>query len=110
MASASLSQLALELDTGIRASLSSFDIDSLPHTERELVAEMKRQASEARLDVRDYEYAESRAEQLAGLKESKERFEQLQKNIVKASEYNLFGAVDVVQLSTKIQQIIARMD
>lgn len=110
MAGISLSQLALELDTGIRTSLSSFDIDSLPLHERELITLIKRQASDARLDVRDYEYAQTRTEQLQGLPESSERFGQLEKNIVKASEYNLFGAVDVVQLSTKIQQILARMN
>lgn len=110
MAGVSLSQLALELDAGIRASLSSFDIDSLPLHERELITLIKRQASDARLDIRDYEYAETRAEQLGGLRESNERFGQLERNIVKASEYNLFGAIDVVQLSTKIQQILAGMN
>lgn len=110
MANVSLVQQARELDNSLRDSLSSLDIDSLPLHERELITLIKRQVSDVRLDVRDYEYADTRVEQLKYIKESRKRFDEIEKNILKGSEYDLFSAITIVQLSTQIQQLIAQMD
>ncbi len=110
MANISLTQQVRELDTSLRESLSSLDIDSLPLHERDLIALIKRQVSDVRLDARDYEYAESRDEQLRYGKEARERLKALEENIVKASQQNVFGAISVVQLSTQIQQLMKQMD
>jgi hypothetical protein len=90
--------------------LSAYDVTEFPAKEKELVAQLKHLLIDARLDARDYEYAETRAEQLRIVKEAKERLEQLQQGILKASEYNLFSAVDVAELSARIQQLISGMN
>ena len=100
-------QRVRELEAQLRNLLSHIDTDSLPAHERELAAIIKRQVGDARLDLRDYGMADSLVEQKRFAHEAEERLEQLQKQIVHASEYNLFGAADVAQFSAHIQQIIS---
>ncbi len=110
MASISLFDQAKELERQVGGILSSYDVNDLPAPQRELVAQLKHQLTDARLDTRDYQYAETRAEQIVHAKEVKQRLGQLQKNILKASEHNMFGAVDVAQLSARIEQLISGME
>jgi hypothetical protein len=102
-------QQARELETQVGGIISSYDIGDLPTVQKELLITIKHQLTDARLDVRDYEYAETRAEQLNHAKEAKERLEGLQENILKASESDLFGAIDVAQLSARIQHVITQL-
>lgn len=110
MAKVSLTQQVRELETSLRNSLSSLDVDSLPLHERDLIALIKRQVSDVRLDIRDYEYAEGRDEQLRHREEAHVRLKELEEHIVKASQQNLFDAIGVVQLSTQIQQLMSQID
>lgn len=110
MASISLLQQARELEVQVGATLSSYDITELPMRQRELVSQLKHQLVDVRLDVRDYEYAETRAEQLRLAVEGKKRLEELQKSILKASEYNMFGAIDIAELSVRIEQLMSGME
>ncbi|HJQ09160.1 MAG TPA: hypothetical protein VJ836_06795 [Candidatus Saccharimonadales bacterium] len=96
-----------ELEISLVSLLASLDADWLSLPEREQVARLKHQATDIRLDIRDYGMAETLAEQQKLAREAHKRLEQLQQSIVKASEYGLFGAVDVAHLSATIQQIIA---
>lgn len=110
MANIPLIQQAREIERRINSILSSFDIDSLSLPERELIMLIKRNATDARLDVRDYEYADTRIEQIARQNEAKKRYEQIQAYIVKASEYNLFTAIEVAAISANIQQLLSKME
>jgi hypothetical protein len=102
-------QLAREIETAIGGIVSRVDVDALPLEQRKMVAELRGLATDARLDARDYDYAETRAEQQALVRESHQRLEQLQKRIVAASSQQLFSAVDVAHLSAQIQQLIAKL-
>jgi len=106
----SLMQQARELETQVGGILSAYDIGDLSNAQKDLLNTIKHQLTDARLDTRDYEYAETRADQLLAAKEAKERFLSLQDNIVKASESDIFGAIDVAQLSARIQHLIANME
>jgi hypothetical protein len=110
VASISLYNQAKELESQISIILSSFDVGELPMQQRDLVTKLKHQLVDAKLDTRDYEYAETRAEQLEHAKAGKKRLRGLLQSILKASEYNLFGAVDVAQLSARIEQLISDME
>jgi hypothetical protein len=55
--------------------------------------------------VRDYEYADTRAEQLTYAVAGKKRLDQVRRNIVKASEQGLFSAIDVAQLSANLETV-----
>jgi hypothetical protein len=90
--------------------MSGYDITDLPQRERELATNLKNQLIDIRLDVQAYEYAQTRAEQVAAAREAKKRLAQLEKTIIKASEYNLFGAADVAQLSARAEQLISRLE
>jgi hypothetical protein len=110
VASKSLYDQAKELESQIGSILSFYDISELPMQQKDLVTVLKHQLIDARLDARDYEYAETRAEQLLHAKEGKQRLKELSQSILKASEYNLFGAVDVAQISARIEQLISGME
>ncbi|MGF7229187.1 MAG: hypothetical protein ACQR33_04340 [Candidatus Saccharibacteria bacterium] len=109
MENKSIHEHAKDFDAQIRGIVSHFDLDSLTHETRRLVADIKRLAVDVRLDVRDYEYAQTRAEQLGAAHESRTRLEQLHTNLLAASEQNLFSAVDVAQLSALIHYIISEL-
>jgi hypothetical protein len=110
MASISIFQETKELETQVNGILSAYDLADMAREERDMIIMLKNQLIDARLDARDYEYAQTRAEQLQAAKEGKERLEQVQAAIVKTSEFGLFGAVDVAQLSAMVQHIMSRMD
>jgi len=110
MGSISIFQQAKELETQVGKQLSAYDLADLPREQRDRIIQLKNTLIDARLDARDYEYAQTRADQLQAAKEARLRLEQAQAAIVKTSEYGLFSAVDVAQLSANIQQLIARMD
>lgn len=97
------------LDTSVRTILSRLDLDSECREVRELANVLKQQSTDARLDARDYDYAQTRAEQQQAAHECRERFAQLRQLIVKASEHGIFGAVDVAELSARIEHIIANV-
>lgn len=109
MADASPYQQVKTLETQIGTLLSQLDIDALPPKERQLVTLIKRQLNDARLDVRDYEYADTRVEQSTHGQEAKQRLETVQHTIVAASEYNIFSAVDVALFTAKAQHIAAQL-
>ena len=98
--------LTKQLETQLNSALSMIDVYDLPAKEAKLVHALKQEVLDARLDARDYELSETRAEQIKCAQVAKKRLEQVRKNILAASEYNVFGAVDVAQLSAQIEQII----
>lgn len=106
---ASLTTQMKDLAALANGKLTSFDVETLSYEEKELVRTLKLQLSDARLDVRDYEYAQTRVEQQQAATEGRQRLEQLQQQILKASEYNLLGAIDVAQLSALTQHIISEL-
>lgn len=101
---------AKELSNQLIRILSQLDVDVLPRDEQRLVATIKRQLEDVRLDARDYDFAETRAEQQRNASVAKESLEKLRANILKASEFNLFGAVDVAMASAHIEQLISNLE
>ena len=102
--------LAKQLEADMLKILSTLDVYSLGQKPAQLVAVIKRGVADARLDIRDYEFAESRAEQLKLKTVSIERTVILQREILSASEYNIFSAIDVAQLSALIDRIQERLE
>lgn len=98
---------AKELSNQLTSILSQLDVDALPRDEQRLVATIKRQLEDVRLDARDYDFAETRVEQQHNATLAKKNLEKLRANILKASEFNLFGAVDVAMASAHIEQLIS---
>ena len=93
----------------MNGTLSAIDVYALPAGERKIVTGLKREMVDARLDIRDYELSETRAEQLTNAKAAKKRLEVIRKLILSASEYDIFSAVDVAQLTAELEQIIEEL-
>jgi hypothetical protein len=89
--------------------LSAIDIYDVPAAERKVITALKHETVDARLDIRDYELSETREEQLDNAKEAKSRLQRLHKHILAASEYNVFSAIDVAQMSATLEQIKERL-
>lgn len=85
------------------------DVDTLEPAARKVIADTRLTIVDTRLDIRDYELSETREEQLKKAVEGKKRVEELRKLILKASEYNIVGSVDVAHLSAQLEQIHERL-
>ncbi len=105
----SIYEEAKGLATSMGGIISLLDVQFLPAAEKKLVVDIQRALADVRLDARDYEYAETRAEQQLLAHDARKRFEQLNQDILAASEYNIFNAVDVALYSSKIQHIILKL-
>ena len=109
MAQESALVLTTRLMNQLNSKLAALDIDLVGKETAKALTAIRRLAADARLDVRDFEMADSRAEmQENGLTATK-RLEELRKQILKASEHGIFGAVDVAVLSAEIDAIIAEL-
>jgi hypothetical protein len=100
-------ELISDLHGQVGRLLRSFDIDSLLPEERETLKALKRQAADARLDMRDYGLAETAAEQRAYAETVRSGLGQLDELIIKTGGLGLIGPADVAQLSAITQQLIA---
>jgi hypothetical protein len=87
----------------IKALLRASDPDMLDADEKKAFGRLRRLATDARLDIRDYELSETREEQLKCAVTAKKRLAKLQANILAAG--NVFGPADVAQLGAQIEQI-----
>ena len=76
---------------------------------QKLAVTVKRLAIDTKLDARDYEYAETRREQVRRAGAMRGRLESLRAAILELSEHGVFTSVDVVQLSTLIDSLLAEV-
>ena len=86
--------------------LRRIDQTKLDEKPRGAVAKVHQSLIDAKIYIRDYELSEMRDEQLKNAKTGKKWLEQARQAMLKASEYNVFGAIDVAHLSAQIDQII----
>lgn len=109
MAYISLTNRVKDVESRILTSLSFSDPDSGSVALRNLLATIKHQIIDARLAVRDYEYAETRTGQRAHAREARQLLDGLRQQIVQASEYNIFGPADIAQFSAQLDSIRAEL-
>lgn len=96
------------LESGLNNLFARIDIDTLEKAEKKAVMSIKRTMIDARLDIRDYELSETRAEQLECAVVAKKRLKKLQDDILASG--NVFGAADVAQLGAELEQINTQLD
>ncbi len=77
---------------------------------RKVVTDLGGHITDARLDTRDYELSETRDEQLKHAAAAKKRLALVRKDILAASEYDIFSAIDVAQLTGTVDHIIERIE
>lgn len=109
MGNPSVYELCRQLEGQLKRLLTAQDLDELPVRGREAAISIRRLMADARLDVRDYEFAETRAEQMKYAKAGTQRLEEVRQRILLASEYNVFSAIDVAHQTATIEQIINQL-
>jgi len=96
-----------QAENQIKGLLRTVDTDLLSPDEKKAVASLRRLGTDARLDVRDYELSETRAEQLQKAKEAQKRLKKLQAAVLAAG--NVFGPADVAHISAQLEQITSQL-
>ena len=100
---------AKQIEADIARLFAAIDLQALDTNARDVAKNLKRNASDARLDVRDYDFAETRAEQAQLGKEARVRLEAVHQGILDASQYNMISAVDVAELTARIDYLLERL-
>jgi len=98
-----------QLESLLQGQLMYIDISLLSSSEQQTVAALRREIVDARMDVRDYELSETRAEQLIKSSEATKSLRGINSAIVGMSNVGVFGAADVALYTAKIEQIIANL-
>jgi hypothetical protein len=99
------SRMVKQVDAQISRALRKFDLRKFSSKERNILAGLQQNLEDARIYANDYELSETRQEQLDNAKKAKKWLEQARTNILTASEFNIFDAIDVAHLTAQIEQI-----
>jgi len=94
-------------ETQLKSLLRTIDTDLLAPDEKRAVASLRRLSADTRLDIRDYELSETRAEQLKQAAEARQGLEKLKSQLLVAG--NVFGPADIAQLDAQLEHIKSRL-
>lgn len=92
-----------QLDREMRGMLRSVDSEKLDRSEREVIMKLKTALSEIRLDIRDYEYAQTRAEQTKWSKHGRHNLRALNALVLMLAQ--VFGPADVASIGARIDSL-----
>lgn len=104
----SVTSVAQQIDRKVRGILKGIDVELLSREDREHVRQLKLACNEVKLDVRDYEYAETRAEQVKWQKLAKHNIRAFESRMLLLGD--IFGPVDVAELSAQLQLLQSNME
>ncbi len=104
MADSALTRIK-QLEVVVQGVLRKQDAQDLPRECQKIMAELKRDLTDARMDIRDSEYADTGEEYKRHATEGKKRIVRVNKAILALSSYDMFGPVEVAELSAKLEQI-----
>jgi len=107
MASYSPSGLVKQIDTQVNMILRKTDWTQISEKGRKAVEELRQFLSDAKIYALDYELSEMRDEQIKNAKAAIRWLDQAHHRILRASEHNIFGPVDVAHLTAQIDQVKA---
>jgi hypothetical protein len=100
--------LVKRLEADVLRLLGQVDISYLSIEEQHKIAQLKNNLIDARLEIQDYELAETREHQLRNAADAKKYLRKV-RVVVSGNQLNVFGAVDVAHLTAKIEQIADRL-
>jgi len=79
--------------------LTQLDLDELSSTDLRIVGTIKHLLADTRLDIRDWEMSDSRAELEQNAEQALKRLKQVRASMLLASEHDLFSAIDIANIS-----------
>jgi peptide subunit release factor RF-3 len=104
MANESPSAVIKQVDNSITMLLRKINPDQIGEKSRDAIAKLKQALIDSRIYSRDYELSETRDEQVANAKKANKYIEQARQSILRASEFDVFGPIDVAHLSAQLDQ------
>ncbi len=109
MEKVSLSLATRRLETEVRRNIRQAGPEAIGIKEREILADLTQCLTDSRIYAQAYELSETRDEQLDNAKQAKYWLNKVHKDILAASQKDIFSAVDVAHLSAQIEQISSRL-
>lgn len=100
--------LVKRLEADVLRLLAQMDVTYLSVEEQQKVARLRNSLIDARLEIQDYELAETREDQLRNAAQSKKYLQKVRVTITD-NALNVFGAVDVAHLTAQLEQISDRL-
>lgn len=97
--------LVKQVDTQVNSILRKTDLDQVNEKGRKAVLDLRQNLASARVYAADYEVSEMRDEQLDNAKKAKSYLEKARGQILRASEFDVFGPIDVAHLTAQIDQL-----
>ena len=107
MASSSPSGLVKQIEIQVNLILRKTDLAGFNEKGRKAVAELRQFLADAKIYSHVYELSEMREEQMENANKAKKYLEKARQCILRASEFNIFGAIDVAHLTAQIDQLKA---
>jgi hypothetical protein len=107
MANYTPSGLVKQIDNQVNMILRKINWDQVGEKARKAVLELRQDLVDARVYSSDYELSEMRNEQLDNAKKAKNYLEKARQQILRASEFDVFGPIDVAYITAQIEQVKA---
>lgn len=92
------------IDNQVSRILRQVDWSEVDQKGRLAVNDLRQSLADAKIYSQDYELSEMRDEQLDNAKKAKKYLGLARRKILRASEFNVFGAIDVAHLTAQIDQ------
>ena len=99
----SLTEQIQQIDRRVKTMLRMASIEELDREEAHTLKQLKQYCNETRLDVREYEYAETRLEQQKAAVKARRNLAKLEKSILQLS--SIFGPADTADLGAHIDTL-----
>lgn len=94
-----------KLERDLKRALALTDSSAAEPPVRRLITGILRDLTDVRLDIRDFEFADSLASQRKAGQAALRRLEKLHKAVLVSSEHGLLGAADVAEYSSRIDAL-----
>ena len=96
------------VETEVLHVLRDVDMQQLSPETRKIIQPLRRNITDARLDIRDYEFADTRSEQERYATVARKRLVAVEKGILAATD--VFSAVDTAQLLAELDRVNKLLD
>jgi hypothetical protein len=93
----------------IKGVLRKQDLHSLSRADQKVIAQLKQDISDARLDIRDSEYADTGEDYKRHVTTAKQRIAKVIAAILVLSQEGIFSPIEVAELSAKLEIIGSRL-
>ncbi len=99
---------AQHIERRVKIILRGVDMDALPAVQRAIAHKLQLAAHEVKLDVRDYEYAETRAEQMKWRRLARHNIAVFEALLIELGD--IFGPADVAELGAQLQLLQSNLE